>query len=407
MFLLGSASGAKCARALARSLFRQATTVQLQKDSPIPLYRQLLNEIRERIASGEWPVGTRLPTEDELVAQLDVSRVTVRQALQAAVAEGLLVRVPAKGTYVAETKRPLRSRGFVGYVIPHLSHSFNVQSVLGAESVLKEEGYQLIFCNSEADAHKEDHLLERLELDGTVGYIIHPLHAERKDRAIYRLVAEGKPVVLVDRYLPDLPTDTVMSDHFSGGYAVVRHLIEQGYTDILYLARHPLELSSIAERWRGYQAAMAEAGLTPRPPLLVGGPVELGYIQSQRAFTLQENATIQAIAEFLCGPERPQAIVAMNDIYALLTLEAARQVGLRIPEDFALVGFDDLDFAEHFNLTTVAQQPFAMGVEAARLLLARMRGERSVVGQVRLPTQLIVRSSSLNPRLKDVLTSVP
>jgi DNA-binding LacI/PurR family transcriptional regulator len=132
---------------------------------------------------------------------------------------------------------------------------------------------------------------------------------------------------------------------------------------------------------------------------MVGGPTELGYIQSQKSFTLPKSPVVSTIAEFLHGPERPQAIVAMNDLHALLVLEAAQQVGMRIPDDLALVGFDDLDFAATLNpsLTTVAQQPFQLGVEAARLLLARIRGGIGAVSQVRLPTQLVIRSSSINP----------
>lgn len=373
--------------------------IRLQKDSPIPLYKQFLNELRDRIASGEWSVGTRLPTEAELVSELGVSRVTIRQALSAAAEEGLVVRVPGKGTFVSEGAGRSPEQGFIGYVVPHLTHSFNVQTLLGVESILKTEGYQLIFCNSEGNLAEEDRLLRRLEAEGMAGCIIQAVHSDSRDRALYELVAKGFSVVMVDRYLPGVQADLVASDHFRGGYAVVQHLIEQGYTDIVYLARHPIRLSSIAERLRGYQAAMADAGLAPRPPFIVGGPTELGYIQSQDSLTLPENATANAIAQFLRGPERPQAIVAMNDLHALLVLKVAQRVGIRIPDDMALVGFDDLDLAANCrpSLTTAAQQPFQLGIEAARLLLARIRGERSTTREIRLPTRLIIRVSSINP----------
>jgi len=203
---------------------------------------------------------------------------------------------------------------------------------------------------------------------------------------------------MIDRYLHDVQTDLVASDHFGGGYAVVQHLIEQGYTDIIYLARHPLHLSSIEERFRGYQSAMADAGLTQRPPFVVGGPTELGYDQSRRTFTLPESPVVSIIAELLRSTERPQAIVAMNDMYALLVLEAAQKAGVDVPNDLAVVGFDDLDLAASATppLTTVAQEPFRLGVEAARLLLAHIRGERKSIGQIRLPTQIVIRESSLS-----------
>ncbi|MCP4165792.1 MAG: GntR family transcriptional regulator [Chloroflexi bacterium] len=373
--------------------------MRLYRDSPIPLYQQLRNEIHERIASGEWPAGTRLPTEVELVAELEVSRVTVRQALSAAAEGGLVVRVPGKGTFVSEKVGRAQEQGFIGYVVPYLSHSFNVQTLLGVESILKTEGYQLIFCNSEGKLAEENRLFRRLEAEGIAGCIIQPLHADSRDRALYELVAKGYNVVMFDRYLPDVQADLVASDHFGGGYAVVRHLIEQGYTDIIYLARHPLQLSSIKERLRGYQAAMADAGLAPRPPFMVGGPTELAYVQSRRSLTFPESPTSNAIAQFLRGPERPQAIVAMNDLHALLVLEVAQRVGIRIPDDLALAGFDNLELVATCkpSLTTVAQQPFQLGIEAARLLLARIRGESSTIREIRLPARLIIRDSSINP----------
>ena len=374
--------------------------LQVSKDSPIPLYQQLLNEIRARIASGEWPADTRPPTENELADELGISRVTVRQAMGAAVEAGLLVRVPGKGTYVARVTYTRPTRGFVGYVVPHLTHSFNVQTLLGVESVLKTEGWQLIFCTSGGDPNEESRLLENLESEGMAGYIIQPIHSETSARVLGQLVARGRPVVAVDRTPPGVQVDSVVSDHFEGGYTVVQHLIEQGYTDIVYLGRRPLELSSIAERLRGYRAAMADAGLAPRPPFVVSGSAEQGYLEVQRDLTYPQSPALRDIAGFLCGPGRPQAVAAMNDLHALLVLEAARHIGVRIPEDMALVGFDDLDLAAtlHPPLTTVAQQPFQLGVEAARLLLARIHGEKGPARQVRLPTRLVVRSSSLNPR---------
>ncbi len=371
--------------------------MKIIKDSPIPLYKQILNAIRARIANSEWQAGVRLPTEAELGDELKVSRVTIRQALSEAVEEGLVVRIPGKGTFVSGLPNAPRAQGFIGYIVPHLSSSFNVQILLGVESVLKAKGYHLIFCNSEGSLSEENRLLKSLATEDMAGYVIQPVYAENHDRALLRLVASQKPVVMIDRDVPDIHADWVASNHFEGGRAVVQCLIDQGYTDIVYLARQPLQLSSIAERLRGYHAAMVEAGLNPLPPFTVGGPTELGYIEGQGHLTAEENALIDIIASFLRRPDRPQAIVAMNDVMGLLVLEAAHRCGLRIPDDIAVVGFDNLDFAANRNLTTVAQQPFQIGIEVARLLLERIEGERAAVKQIHLPTQLIVRGSSMNP----------
>jgi DNA-binding LacI/PurR family transcriptional regulator len=239
----------------------EKTKIKINKNAPIPMYQQILNEIHASIASGEWPAGTQLPTEAELEMELQVSRVTIRQALSAAVEEGLVVRLPGKGTFVSETETSTttqRSEGFIGYVVPHLSSSFNVQILLGVESVLKEKGYHLIFCNSEGDFSKENQLLQNLESTRMSGYIIQPVYAEANDRSLIHLAAKDARIVLIDRNIPGIQVDVVMSNHFEGGQQVVRHLIDQGYREIVYLAHEPIQLPSIAERYRGYQTAITD-----------------------------------------------------------------------------------------------------------------------------------------------------
>jgi GntR family transcriptional regulator of arabinose operon len=373
--------------------------IQIDRVAPTPIYQQILNEIRDRISSGKWSAGIQIPTEAELENELQVSRVTIRQALSAAVEEGLIIRMPGKGTFVSGTPKALtKTEKFIGYVVPHLSSNFNVQILLGVESVLKEKGYRLIFCNSEGKLSKENQLLQSLEADGMAGYIIQPVYTEQDNRILAQIALRGEPIVLIDRGLPGIQTSSVMSDHREGGRKVVRHLVDRGYRDIVYLARQPIQLPSIAERLQGYQMAMREAGLVPRAPFVVGGPIELGYLQDDDSPTLEEQAVIDRITGFLSGPERPEAIVAMNDLVAMLVIEAARKARVCIPEDMGLVGFDNLDCAVTSNLTTVAQQSFEIGSEAARLLIQYVQEDKETIQQIRLPTNLIVRDSSLKPQ---------
>ncbi len=368
--------------------------MRLFRDSPVPLYQQLLTSIRGRIAAGEWSSGSRLPNELDLAHELGVSRITVRHALSAAVDAGLLVRVRGKGTFVAQHVEHAPRRGFVGHVVPYLSHSFDTRMLLGVESVLKVEGYRLAFSNSEGDLEAEQQMLEQLEAEGMCGCIVEPVHG--KNRKLVEWVARGYPVVLLDRSPDGLGADLVATDHFHGGYAVVEHLIAQGYTNIAYLAAEPLRLSSIAERRAGYLAAMEDAGLQAREPFVIAGKRERGRFDDLASFVRQEAAAVDGIARWLDSPARPEAIVAANDLLALLVVAAARGNGLRIPDDLALVGFDDVEFAATCEppLTTVAQPAFQLGVEAARLLMRRLAGDQGRPQRLRLPSNLIVRRSS-------------
>src|SRR5512141_2842187 len=92
-----------------------------------------------------------------------------------------------------------RPDGFIGYVVPHLSSSFNVQILLGVESILKAKGYHLIFCNSEGDLTKENQLLQNLETNQMAGYIVQPVYAESGDRNLLHLASKGDRIVLIDR----------------------------------------------------------------------------------------------------------------------------------------------------------------------------------------------------------------
>src|SRR5258705_8919318 len=115
--------------------------IHLDRTSAVPLYKQLLNEVLSQIASGVWLPGAQLPTEAEFMAAFRISRVTVRQAFTALSEAGQIVRVSGKGTFITVKEPAKRSQGYIGYVVPHLSHSFNVQILLGAESVFKAAGH--------------------------------------------------------------------------------------------------------------------------------------------------------------------------------------------------------------------------------------------------------------------------
>ena len=369
---------------------------QLTKESPIPLYEQILNILRAYAATGDFAVGSRLPSESELMAELSVSRVTVRQAMDEAVKEGLIIRRAGKGTFLATTLSEAPVPGFVGYVVHHLSSSFNVQMMLGADSVMKAAGYHLIFSNSESDLDIEDHLLQDLCRQAVMGFIIQPVYSEKSNRMLSKLVRQSIPVVLLDREVPDLDVDVISSDHYDGGKKAVQHLIQQGYKDIVYLGRNPLKLSSVSERLRGYEQAMQEAGLISRPPFVVGGSVEIGYNQLRNSMNVNEDGIIDSIIEFLRGPDCPEAIVSMSDGFATLVIKAANKMNLRIPQDLALVGFDNMDFTASLGLTTVNQPSFQIGAEAARLLIRRIQGDKQEKQRIQLPVDLIVRESSIH-----------
>lgn len=375
--------------------------IALDRESPVPLHAQLLNQLRQLILSGEWQPHERLPSEPELVRQLGVSRATIRKALDAAEREGLLYRVAGKGTFV-EAQPTAGPQRLVGFVIPQFRSSFDSHLLLGVERVLKTHGYRVLFCHSERRLEEENELLISLMRDRVDGIIIWPVQSDDFDRELFRLSVRGFPLVLMDRTFPYLEADAALAENTVGAYAATKHLIELGHRAIGFLARPYLHLLPIAERLAGYRQALRDAGLEPLPPLLVGEALEPGTGYALRTYANATGPDIEALCDVLTQPDRPTAIFAMNDLMALLAMKAAALTHLTVPDDLSIVGFDDLDVVSqlHVPLTTVAQNPIELGQAAAHLLLDRLNGYRGAPRQRRLPTELRVRRTSGPPPRK-------
>ena len=373
--------------------------IVISKDNPIPLHIQLLNEIRHGILSGRWPAGSPLLSEHDLQTRLSISRNTIRQALNAARAEGLIETVPGKGTYVS--LNPARPQGshLIGFVIPYFHGSFDTLLLQGAEDALGKEGYRIVFCISHYQIEEEERVLRQLLQERVAGFLIWPMEDEKEHRFLVDLIRQKHPVVLMDRTFPGLDTDLVLCDNFRGGYAATRHLIDLGHRQIAFLARTHSGLLPITERLRGYQQALLDAGLAPLPLLEFGARQDFAnesLLHNPNGLVGEVN---QQLCDYISTPGHASAIFAMNDLMALQALQSAGHCGLRVPEQLSVVGFDNLAFVNHLPkpLTTVAQDPYAIGQEAAKLLYYRMMGGIDQPRRVVLPTRLVERATTAPP----------
>jgi len=355
----------------------------------IALYAQLETYLRERIVDGTLPPGSRLPTEMKLAQQHGMSRNTVRQAMSALVHEGLLERVQGRGTFVRQgaTYTPLtpETEKRIGVVLTYTGDQLNMELLIGIDQAAKSRGYQVSFSYSEERASQQARDVERLRTDRVAGLIIFPLSNGLDDPVIARLQADGIPLVLVDRYLPELATDYVVADNFGGGYRATEHLLILGHTQVafVYLSNADLRTTSVRDRWEGYRAALRDHGLRYDERLVFAFPARS---------TVADDGSYM---EFITQADRPSAVCMVNDIQAPALFQAARRFGLRIPDDLAVIGFDDLSFAAHLNppLTTVAQPRMEIGIRAAHLLINRIEGDTEPPKQVVLPASLVIRES--------------
>jgi len=258
-----------------------------------------------------------------------------------------------------------------------------VELVRGAAAAAQAEGLTVAFTAlSEGDERRTwfDHIIHR----GTRGIIL--LLSQITERQRGELVARGLPFVVIDPTAePGPEVSSVGATNWAGGLAATKHLVDLGHCRIGIITGPPELLCSRA-RLDGYRAALERAGLSVDDEFVRPGDfrVKAGYEQAKALFNLRE---------------RPTAVFAGNDLSALGVLRAAREIGLRVPEDLSVVGFDDIPLAEWCtpSLTTVRQPLIEMAAVAVRTLLESAGSAGSLKRRVELATDLVVRESTAPP----------
>jgi DNA-binding LacI/PurR family transcriptional regulator len=256
--------------------------------------------------------------------------------------------------------------------------------LLGVEAAARERGAQVLFRHIESNLTLQSQALEEARAYGAAGVLLFPVDATYRDPALLHLLAEGFPVVLLDHYIPGVDVDYVVPDGYGGMLRAVQHLLGFGHRRIGFVT-WDVQRSGEAGRFIGYQQGLREWGIEPSVDLicqLEEYPVE----------------DLSPLTELLSRPNRPTAIVALNDYLAIKVMKVCRDLKLRIPQDLALIGFDNTDLAAQLEvpLTTVSQPIHEIGAQAVRFLLNKIGGFNQGPQRLILPTSLIIRESSGN-----------
>jgi LacI family transcriptional regulator len=286
-----------------------------------------------------------------------------------------------------------RSTRLVGMVVPDITNVFFASLVHGVETLAERDGYDLLIVSTSEDAANERRRIEALIGRRIDGLIVVP--ADDESMTALKGVDGSRlpPTVLIDRAAESPGFDTVRADGFAGGYAAARCLLDLGHRDIAVLT-HSKRLDNIEQRIAGCRRALSEASLEGRARVLYGGH----DLESLRG----------AIELELNRADRPTAIFALTNVCALASIKAARGLGLEIPGDVSIVGFDDFDWMSALSpyLTTVAQPVDDFASTAWRLLMRRLKGDaENDFERIELACALKVRDSTgpARPRLKAVV----
>jgi DNA-binding LacI/PurR family transcriptional regulator len=353
-------------------------------------YRFVQENIRKRIITGEWAIGSKIPSERELEKDLQISRLTVSKGLAHLVAEGLLVRRQGQGTFVSDRTSHVGSNRklikFISPVGPGEDRNSVRHGILeGMYDALIDQGYHV-----GVDFYKNStEQIQRLQQDSDqthAGFVIWYEPGNQNLDELIRLRQENYPFVLVDAYPMDFETDFAVTDNAEGGRMIVEYLVEHGHRNIGYISR-TIDRSSMRDRQAGFLQGMINHGI----PFDSSCVVTLDYASGD---LFKE---VGLAVDALLGRDRSlTAIFFSNDDLALAAIDYIRSRGMRVPEDISIASFDDIDRSAYGSvpLTTVHQDFFEMGKAAAEVLLERLTGKpeaRPV--QISLKPRLIERVS--------------
>ena len=378
-------------------------SIRLDHNSYISLHVQLHNQLRRLIVSGRWRHGERTPTEAMLSRHLDISRTTVRIALQRLEVEGMIRRAAGRGTFVSwQPQDPASSRS-IGYIAHSFHNEIHSAMLSSAETELRSAGYQVIFSNATALAD-ENLILQQLLEEHVAGLIIWSSACPTAETVatLQEYQRRAIPIVFIDRLIDGIRADYVASDNFGGAYDITSHLVALGHEHIVQLMPNISGLRPVEERHRGYVAAALEGGLAAFAPWKINPPERPEFHETDIYSLVGEKSQqiIDQVVRLMDSVETmPTAIACINDILAIITISALREIGISVPQDVSVVGFDDISLASHIGvpLTTVSQNAYEMGKSASKLLLQRLGGEKSPPRCYTVPTRLRIRQSTAAP----------
>ena len=271
----------------------------------------------------------------------------------------------------------------LGMIVPDSANPFFAEIARAIEDTSFAKDYSVILCNSEGDLDKQRAYTDVLIEHRVAGILF--VAAGVSTELVNDLHQRRVPLVLVDREVPGVVVDCVLTNHAQGGRLAVEHLVTLGHRRIACVSGSS-ELSPSADRLTGYRLELERHGLPLDPDL-----VKKGDFQFESGY--------QAAQALLDLAEPPTAIFACNDLMAVGCMRAAVERGLKVPQDLSIVGFDDIRLASFTNppLTTVAQPKYEIGSWATKLLLQRIQDLDAPPQVKRLENQLRVRSSTTLP----------
>lgn len=390
----------------------------------LPLYMQIQDYFKDRIASGQFKASDKIPSEKELMDQFGVSRITVANALIQLAKEGWIYRIPGRGSFVSDNaglgtsdghregrvtdewrKREsavlhqataeqskaaleaVRLKRSVMLIIPSIQDFFALRLLQGIQQVVEEWGCRLyISLSNNSIAMEKELVLSGLD-NGVSGMIIFPCDAETYNEELLALKLRGYPFVLIDRPLPGVDTHVVSTDSLNGAKLALNHLWELGHLDIAICSDTPLPTITVGDRITGYMEALKHKGALINPAMI------LTDFKVDYAKLSEEHPLYRFMKNRMAT-----AYITLNARLGVHIAAIARSLGLRVPEDISILTFDDptSGYDDDGSFTHISQSEEEIGRLAADILMQLLDqlGQPVPYRKIVLEPKLVVRQTT-------------
>jgi DNA-binding LacI/PurR family transcriptional regulator len=291
----------------------------------------------------------------------------------------------------------------IGILLPDIANPFSAELARSIQQVLVENKYTVFISTTEQSVQSEIAALRAFFDHRVDGIIVATMETKAGDDALRRFIRRGMPIVTVGRALSHLPVDRVTSDSWRGAYEAVEYLISLGHKRIAFIGASLLNAGRL-RRFQGFVDALRDNNVSISEELVVGPKTDFGP-----AYSTYE-AGYEGMKRLAALTKRPSAVFARNDYTAFGAICAARDQGLCVPDDIAVIGFDNIPMGAYSTppLTTIEQPTAELGHKAASMLLERLNGQ--VEGESReicFPCRLIIRASTGRHKAKIAVNGPP
>lgn len=368
------------------------------------LYLQVAEKVREIIQSRKLQPHDPVPSEGELAKLFGVSRMTGKLALEQLAEQGLIYRLPRRGSFLAgrseggspkeerteqKPSSPQRKPGKqAALVVPHMS-DYTSKIIAAVESEVRKHDFDLILQISK-NKEDEDRCLQKLAAGEASGIILFPQGRKTCSDQVLRLKLEQMPLVIIDRIFREVQIDCVYHDHYQGSYQMAQYLIAKGHREIGYTSNMTENITSREERYLGYIQALLDHGL----------PVKKEYIhfRSVPCNPSRVNESDPEQEQFIGSNPQMTAVMCGDDHVAASTLYTALHMGVAVPDKLSVVGFSDIQMSAltPVPLTTVRQDTERLARSAVELLMRRVNRSREKQLTVKIQTDIVERKSVLD-----------